>query len=221
MNSRPHVHPSIEKPTVAVFQRRCTAVPGQLESNDAWCVNNCDVNNWKAQPPQGPSNLCLCKVKGDRNQSWVFPEPAQQETKAWDPSTIPTAPLPTMGWDPSTVPTYGGAGNAMKPKEVKQAIFPGGDPQSCTPAEGAAATTEWCISNCADVPPNCPRTVCKCADKGNTSKHWPTAKSEEGPKMPPAPKGKPGTSAIKAGQDAAFCVAADGLASTHRTQTCL
>ena len=32
--------------------KTCTAVEGQMESNDAWCVNNCDVANWKAQAPE-------------------------------------------------------------------------------------------------------------------------------------------------------------------------
>ncbi len=199
--------------------KTCTAVPGQLESNDAWCVNNCDVENWKQQPPKCPSNLCHCKVNGDKKKKWTFAQPAEDES--WDPAKTPTwnpdaaamnppSAKTTKGWDPSTVPTYQGPSNE-KPKweEVKQAIFPGGDPKSCSAVDKSGATTEWCTSNCADVPPNCPAQMCSCSDEGDRKKHWP--KPDTGvPKRPPAPKGKPGTSAIKPGQDSSFCVAADG-----------
>ena len=54
--------------------KTCTAVEGQMESNDAWCVNNCDVANWKAQAPECPTSLCKCKDSGDKKKLWEFPE---------------------------------------------------------------------------------------------------------------------------------------------------
>jgi hypothetical protein len=186
-----------------------------MESNDAWCVNNCDAANWKEQPPECPTTLCTCKDSGDKKKKWSFPKPkAEAPVAKWDPSTIPMPPA-AKPYDPSTAPTYK---PNYKPPPAKPAIFPGGDPESCSAVDGGGANDGWCSTNCADVPPNCPVDLCQCTKKGDPKKKWATStqNADGTPKMPPAPKGKAGTSALKPGMDPAFCVAADGqnMAST-------
>ena len=77
----------------------------------------------------------------------------------WDPSTIP-APYVAKPYDPSTAPTYK---PNYHPPAAKPALFPGGDPATCMKVEGSSGTTEWCQTNCAQVPPtNCPADLCAC-----------------------------------------------------------
>ena len=69
--------------------KTCTAVEGQMESNDAWCVNNCDVENWKNQAPECPTTLCQCANSGDPKKKWEIKAPEK-----WDPSSIPAPYVP-------------------------------------------------------------------------------------------------------------------------------
>ena len=191
--------------------KTCTAVEGQLESNDVWCVSNCDVGNWKEQAPECPTSLCQCKDSGDKAANWTFakpePEKAPELAVPWDPSTIPMPPS-AKPYDPSTAPTYK---PNYTPPSADPALFPGGDPASCKAVEGGSANDVWCTTNCADVPPICPTDLCTCSKKGNPKRKWETAttNADGTPKIPPAPQGKAGTSALKPGMDPAFCVAAD------------
>ena len=62
----------------------CTAVEGQTQSNDVWCVNNCDIANWKEQAPECPLNLCQCTEPGDKKKKWDL-------TPAKKAAVVPTA----------------------------------------------------------------------------------------------------------------------------------
>ena len=37
-----------------------------------WCVNNCDIANWKNQAPECPRHLCQCARPGDKKKKWEF-----------------------------------------------------------------------------------------------------------------------------------------------------
>ena len=79
----------------------CTAVEGQTQSNDVWCVNNCDIANWKEQAPECPLNLCQCTKSGDKKKKWDL-TPAKEAVVPTAQATAPDVPT----WDPSTVPQY-------------------------------------------------------------------------------------------------------------------
>jgi len=56
-----------------------------------------------------------------------------------------------------------GVSASIKREEVS-ALAPGGDPSTCTALEGTGVTEKWCSNNCANVPPNCPASLCTCED---------------------------------------------------------
>jgi hypothetical protein len=58
---------------------------------------------------------------------------------------------------------FSGAAAAIKREEVS-ALSPGADPSTCVANEGTGVTEKWCSNNCANVPPNCPASLCTCGD---------------------------------------------------------
>lgn len=56
-----------------------------------------------------------------------------------------------------------GATAAIKREEMS-ALAPGEDPSTCVAIAGTGVTEKWCSNNCANVPPNCPASLCTCGE---------------------------------------------------------
>ena len=127
-------------------------------------------------PPNCPSDLCVCKDKGDTSKKW----PPAKKVKPYDPSTVPTyRPLKGQGNDHQPPVKEGDEKPpAWKPGQGEQAIFPGGDPKSCTAVEGQTQSNDvWCVNNCdianwKNQAPECPRHLCQCTRPGDKKKKW-------------------------------------------------
>eukprot|EP00964_Phaeocystis_antarctica_P098458 scaffold64483_cov42-Phaeocystis_antarctica.AAC.1 len=163
----------------------CKTASPEAASTDEWCVQNCGDAN-----PLCPPDMCVCSQTAklpvlpkqeEQEAEAPAPAPAEEGAVAWDPTTVPQAPVPQNPAAPLLPSTPVGESDvppeAIVPGHNESAIFPGGDASTCESPQGpAGGTTEWCKNNCAETkmggPPNCPSDLCVCKDKGDTSKTW-------------------------------------------------
>ena len=157
----------------------CESPQGPAGGTTEWCRNNC-AETKMGGPPNCPSDLCVCKNKGDTSKKW----PPAKKVKPYDPSTVPTyRPLKGQGNDHQPAKDAQAQPAQEKPAAWapgmgEQAIFPGGDPTSCTAVEGQTQSNDvWCVNNCdianwKEQAPECPLNLCQCTKSGDKKKKW-------------------------------------------------
>jgi hypothetical protein len=165
----------------------CKTASPEAASTDEWCVQNCGDEN-----PLCPPDMCVCSQtaklpvqpkEAAQEAEAVAPKAPEEGAVAWDPATVPQAPVPQNPAVPLPPSTPVGESDvppeAIVPGHNESAIFPGGDASTCESPQGpAGGTTEWCKNNCAETkmggPPNCPSDLCVCKNKGGAARSkWP------------------------------------------------
>jgi len=53
--------------------------------------------------------------------------------------------------------------------QIETALPPGGNPRDCTTFPDAHLPDSWCVENCGFPVPNCPKKMCDCSPKGDSS----------------------------------------------------
>ena len=53
------------------------------------------------------------------------------------------------------------------PVDPNSALQPDQDGNSCTATEASSVDSAWCRTQCSATPPNCPSSLCECADSGS------------------------------------------------------
>ena len=53
--------------------------------------------------------------------------------------------------------------------QIETALPPGGNPRDCTTFPDAHLPDSWCVENCGYPVPNCPKKMCDCSPKGDSS----------------------------------------------------
>ena len=130
------------------------------------------------------------RIERAEEQRTTLENAAAGAVASLQPKASPS-PAPEQDGDDHEVRTAGSVGS-----KYVSALVSGGDPKSCKAIGGALADNNWCATSCSNNPPNCPSTICKCADGGAPA----LINAEASPS--PAPSARKMTKEEKAAQKA-------------------